>query len=80
MIDSDEEIIFEDGDFDDSQLQHDFEMLDDNWTSISMMFNPYQCEVKKLKVCIIFHPTLHYSTLLFWTFSLRKENVKLLPL
>lgn len=50
MIDSDEEIIFEDGDFDDSQLQHDFEMLDDNWTSISMMFNPFQCEVKKLKV------------------------------
>ena len=50
MIDSDEEIIFDDGNFDDSQLQHDFEMLDDNWTSISMMFNPFQCEVKKLKV------------------------------
>lgn len=59
MIDSDEEIIFDDGDFDDSQLQHDFEMLDDNWTSISMLFNPYQSEVKKLKVRIISIIMLH---------------------
>jgi len=42
--------MLEDCDFDENQLQSDFGMLDENWTSISMVFNPYQCSLSKLKV------------------------------
>lgn len=48
-IESDEDLMLEDFDFDDVNLQSDFD-TEETWASVSLTFNPYQASFTPLEV------------------------------
>ena len=51
-IESDEDLMLEDFDFDDVNLQSDFD-TEETWASVSLTFNPYQASFTPLEVAHI---------------------------
>ena len=51
-IESDEDLMLEDFDFDDVNLQSDFD-TEETWASVSLTFNPYQASFTPLEVARI---------------------------